>query len=209
MVRSRLVFLVLCLAVAPQVALAQGIAKSFDELRLLVRPGDTVTVTDSKTGTDVKGKIFTLSASSLILTVDKSQKEWREGDVSVIHQNRGDSLKNGALWGFAIGGALGVAAGVSLAIEEDDGAALAVGLVAGALYGGIGAGIGVGIDALVTTPQVIYAGRTALEQRGASVAHHRSRPNGRIVDDSLLNPATHVPAGVGGDAATALGVAAA
>lgn len=158
MVRSRFAFIVLCLLLAPRATLAQGIAKSFDELRLLIRPGDTVTVTDTKTGADTKGKVFSLSAASLILTVDKTQKEWREGELSVIHQNRGDSLKNGALWGLAIGGALGVIAG---AAAEDDASAVGFALVAGAFYGGIGAAIGVGCDALVTTPQVIYVGRTS------------------------------------------------
>jgi hypothetical protein len=47
---------------------AQEIAGSFDQLRVLVKPGDTVTLTDS-TGNETRGKILTLSSTSLALSV--------------------------------------------------------------------------------------------------------------------------------------------
>jgi hypothetical protein len=151
----------LCVA-APAAAAAQGIATTFQELRLLVRQGDTVTVTDVN-GQEVSGKIADLSASSLVLTANNQAREWREMEVATIKQRRGDSLANGALIGLGIGA--GVAAiGIAMWVSSDD----YVGDVSGgevvfamAMYGGLGAGIGTGIDALITRRQVVFEKRSA------------------------------------------------
>ena len=77
--------------------------------------------------------------------------------MRLIRQRRQDSLANGALWGFAIGGALAAFGAAS--------ADLSAGLIpiVVAFYGGIGSGTGVAVDALVKSPQVVYAapGRSA------------------------------------------------
>ncbi len=156
----------LCLAVMPSMAQAQGIAKNLDELRLIVRAGESVSVTDVP-GAAVSGKILSLSPSALTLEVDGRPREFKEGEIARIMQRRGDSLGNGALWGLAVGAGIATVA-VATAVasedfeEEDAGwAALAI-----AVYGGIGAGIGVGIDALITRQQVIFerpAGATVVD----------------------------------------------
>jgi hypothetical protein len=147
-----------CLVVlaATATAEAQGIANSFTELRLLVRPGDTIGVTGTGGG-EVTGKIAELSSSTLALTVAGRRRDFREVELTTIRQRRSDSLQNGALIGLCIG-ALLPAVVIAAADDADVGgwAALAV-----AAYGGMGAGIGAGVDALITTRQVIYERRAS------------------------------------------------
>jgi hypothetical protein len=161
MMTRALIVLGLCLA-APAASMAQGIATTFQELRLLVRPGDSVTVIDIN-GQEVSGKITDLSASSLVLTANDRPREWRETEVATIRQRRGDSLANGALIGLGIGAgvsAIGIAAWVNSDTYEGEvtaGEAVAVTL----LYGGLGAGIGTGIDALITRRKVVFERHSA------------------------------------------------
>jgi hypothetical protein len=77
-------------------------------------------------------------------------RRFAEGNVRVVRQRRSDSLRNGTLWGLAIGAGVGLAAGF-----DGDGYDIAYGLGGAALYGGIGAGIGVGIDAALKSNQTI------------------------------------------------------
>jgi hypothetical protein len=159
MITRALIVLVLCVA-APTAAAAQGIATTFQELRLLVRPGDNVTVTDVS-GREVSGKITDLSASSLALMVDGQPREWRETEVATIRQRRGDSLGNGALIGLGIGAGV-TAIGIAILANGDtydvNGGEAAL---VTAIYGGLGAAIGTGIDALITRRQVVFEKRSA------------------------------------------------
>ena len=129
---------------------AQVIAGNFDQLRVLVKPGDTLTVTDG-TGGRLRGKLMDVSASSLELDVAGTRRLFQDTDVATIEKRGADSLKNGALIGLVTAGAIfGPAFG---ALTGEWGAAVAVGL----MYSGIGAGIGVGIDALIEGERVVYA----------------------------------------------------
>jgi hypothetical protein len=151
----------LCMA-APLAAAAQGVANSLQELRLLVRAGDTVTVTDTG-GQQVSGKITDLSAASLALMVDGRPRRFAESEVATVSQRRGDSLANGALIGLIVGAAL-PAIGLVVAVNRDDyDDDVSGGEVAAiiAIYGGLGAAVGVGIDALITRRQVIFERRSA------------------------------------------------
>ncbi len=154
-----LVVMVSCLVVLAATATveAQGIANSFTELRLLVRPGDTVSVTGT-TGGEVTGKIAELSPSSLALMVNGQRRDLHESDVTTIRQRRGDSLQNGALWGLCIGAGLPAALFALSGAHDVNGGMVAMGML---IDGGVGAGIGAGVDALIVTRQVIY-------QRGSS-----------------------------------------
>jgi hypothetical protein len=154
-----LVVLVSCLAVlaATPTAEAQGVANSFAELRLLVKPGDTVSVTGT-TGGDVTGKIAQLSSSALALVVHGQRRDLRESDVTTIRQRRGDSLQNGALAGLCVGAGLPAALFALSGAHDVDGGMVAMAML---IYGGVGAGIGAGVDALIVTRPVIY-------QRGSS-----------------------------------------
>lgn len=139
-----------------QAAAAQGIAGSFEQLQVLVKPGDTVIVTDAA-GRETTGKIAGLSPSSLSLLAEGARREWTEHDVTTIKQRRADSLGNGAIYGLAIGA--GVAATllavVAAADEDEDVSGSDVAIILGA-YGAIGAGAGVGVDALIKRRHVIY-----------------------------------------------------
>ena len=75
--------LVLCVMATSSMAQAQGVANSFNELRLLVKPGDTVSVI-STDGRAVRGTLVDLSPRSLTLSVDDRRSEWREDDVALI-----------------------------------------------------------------------------------------------------------------------------
>jgi hypothetical protein len=134
---------------------AQQLAASFGQLRVLVKPGDKVSVTD-RTGREVQGAVAELSSSSLAILVEGSRRSFLESDIDAISQRRPDSLANGAKWGFAVGAGLGVLAGIALTTEYNEAGAALIPLL-GLAYGGMGAGAGVGIDALMSSNRMIYA----------------------------------------------------
>lgn len=146
----------LCVMAASSVAHAQGIATSFNELRLLVKPGDTIRVT-STGGAEVTGRLVDLSSASLVLATGNNSREWQESDVARIRQRRGDSLANGALWGLAAGAAY-AGVGVLSAPEEFETAGIAAAVIG--FFAAAGTGIGVGIDALIRKDKVIYEPRS-------------------------------------------------
>jgi hypothetical protein len=149
-----------CIATAD----AQEVAGSFDQLRVLVKPGDTITVTDDA-GRETTGRIGELSSSSLALLVGDQRRDLQASDINTIRQRRSDPLANGAKWGFGIGASLGLLAGLAVLNEYDNGDSAAFVVFASLLYGGIGAGVGVGIDAMIAGNQVIYARRSASAAR--------------------------------------------
>ena len=155
---SRVAFLVLLLAPFATAGQAQELAGSFDQLRVLVKTGDTVRVTDTS-GEEVRGAIVGLSSSSLALRVAGAQRTFLEGDIAAIHQRRNDSLANGARWGFAVGAALGVLGGITIASEYEGSSGTALIPMLALVYGGIGAGAGAGIDAMHSSQRVIFAWR--------------------------------------------------
>ena len=136
---------------------AQEVAGSFDQLRVLVKPGDTVSVTDA-TGQEARGAISDLSSSALAITVGGSRRRFLERDIDAIRQRRPDSLANGAKWGLAVGAGLGLLAGIAIASEYDGGGGPLIPMLS-LTYGALGAGVGAGIDALVSSEQVIFARR--------------------------------------------------
>jgi hypothetical protein len=161
---SRLACLVLGLSL-PISASAQELAGSFDQLRVLVKPGDTVRVTDG-TGEDVRGTITNLTPSSIALRSGGATRTFLETDITAIHQRRNDSLANGAKWGFVIGAGLGVLGGIAIAREYESGGGVSFIPILGLVYGSIGAGAGAGIDAMSPSEQAIYARRGAPSKAG-------------------------------------------
>lgn len=139
------------LLVVATTAEAQQIAGTFDQLRVLVKPGDTLTITDAA-GQRLRGKLADLSESSLVLEASGTRRVLQAADVDIIEKRGSDSLKNGALIGFSIGAGL---VGSAIGASTGEWGYAALGAV---VYGGIGAGIGVGIDALIEGRRVIYAG---------------------------------------------------
>lgn len=135
---------------------AQGVASSFDQLGVLVKPGDKISVVDVA-GREVEGRIGILSRDALVLSTAAGMRELDEADVAKIRQRRGDSLKNGAIIGAVAGTSYGLAGLTLSAMMSDGGDVNKVGAATGVLFcTGIGAAIGVAIDALITRRQVIY-----------------------------------------------------
>ena len=154
------------LMLSPQPATAQQ-AHSFEQLQVLVKPGDRIFITDSNLRV-TEGRVVGLSRSSLSLRTKTATTDWAESDVMQIRQWRHDSLKNGAIIGTSVGFGLGVLGAYHWCYEWSScgaGEALAV----AAFYGGIGAGIGVGLDALIPAKRTIYAGRTRTSLRNIRV----------------------------------------
>jgi len=147
----RSILLGTALAASVSTAQAQGVASNLRELQLLVRPGETVTVTDAQ-GREVQGRIQTLSPSLLVLSDRSGPHEWTETDIASIRQRKSDSLGNGALWGLAVGAGVTLVVGLST-VEGSDQDWVWLGA---AVYGGVGAGIGVGIDAMIRDEYVIF-----------------------------------------------------
>ena len=146
------VFLLLC-AGGTRVE-AQGVA-SFDQLGVLVKPGDKISVVDV-TGREAEGRIGKLSLDSLTLVTEAGPRQFGEAEVARIRQRRGDSLTNGAIIG-AVAGTAYFLTGLAL-LKDADGGDVIVGtaVAAGVLFAGMGAAAGAGIDALITRRQVIY-----------------------------------------------------
>jgi hypothetical protein len=147
------VFLILC-AGGTRVE-AQGVASSFDQLGVLVQPGDKISVVDV-TGREAEGRIGKLSRDMLTLVTEAGPRQFGEVDVAKIRQRRDDSLTNGAIIGAAAGTAYFLTM-VALLGDSDGGEVIVSTAVAGGvLFAAMGAGAGAGIDALITRRQVIY-----------------------------------------------------
>jgi hypothetical protein len=163
------VLLVILTMVGSAPALAQtptaGVAGSFEQLQVLVRPGDRVTLTDAA-GSRATGSIAELSSQSLALLVEGNRRQFRPDEVAAIHQRRADPLGNGALKGFWWGAAFGALGALTLCQHDDaDCDWFAVPLIVG-VYGAMGAGIGVAIDAAVRREQLIYERQSAASGDG-------------------------------------------
>jgi outer membrane lipoprotein SlyB len=146
---------------------AQELASSLEQLRVLVRPGDNVRVTDTN-GREMEAKVDRLSASSISLLVDGQAQTLEEGDILSIRQRKEDRLSNGARNGFISGAAFGLLVGLSVQAYAGGNAGLVAAAAIG--YGAIGAGIGVGIDAMITRDRIIYDGRARTSPPRVSVA---------------------------------------
>lgn len=88
----------------PAMLFAQTTATTFAELRLLVKTGDTVIVTDVN-GETSRGRVIDLSPSTLVVRT-RENKSFSESRVASI--GRPDSAWNGALVGAGVGGALAI-----------------------------------------------------------------------------------------------------
>src|SRR5215203_3116834 len=145
---------------------AQGVATDLNQVQVLVKLGESLTVIDN-TGHRARGRLTQLDASALELEFpNKDRRQFTAATIATIEKRRGDSLKNGALIGLIIGGGIGVWAGIDDAHYQQDlygGASNYTGASAGRealgfglFYAGVGAAIGTGIDALIHGNRVIY-----------------------------------------------------
>ena len=138
---------------------AQGVASSFHQLAVLVKPGDKITVVDTA-GREAAGRIGQLTRDTLTLVTPAGARELVEADIEQIRQRRRDSLRNGAIIGAVA--AVACYSGLMVIAQAggfgDTGGGLIVSSVirGGVLWAGIGAAAGAGIDALIERRQVIY-----------------------------------------------------
>ena len=140
---------VISLLLAFALAAAQEPVRSFDQLDTRLKPGDTVWVTDAQ-GREIKGKITSLAAEVLALKADGS-RTFSAADVRLVEERRGDSLLNGGLIGFGIGG-VGFGLTCLATIDDQDRGWCALVTV---VYGGIGAAAGVAVDALIPGKKIV------------------------------------------------------
>jgi hypothetical protein len=128
-------------------------------MKMLVRPGDTVTVTDGAAGRQMTGRLAELSSTKVVLLVDGAPRELTVDDVAAVHQRRSGSLAKGAKIGAIVGGALGLAAALEFATgceRNCDGVAPFVATMVFA-ESAFGAGIGVGVSAMTRHNALVYA----------------------------------------------------
>jgi hypothetical protein len=122
---------------------------------------DTVFVTDDA-GRQTEGKLLRLDADSLVMLVDGMEQRFDKSRVVRIDK-RGDSLKNGAWIGAALGVLFGsIAAGISDCPGDDPGGGCPGTRVTGfAVAMGLYTAVGIGIDAMIVgRTRVFEADRT-------------------------------------------------
>jgi hypothetical protein len=135
-------------------AAAQEVASTLDQLRVLVRPGDSLTVTDA-TGDEVRGKVFELSSASLVMQAHGQRHEFFSDDIRRITQPHHADLGTGAKWGFGIGAGFGLL--TMAAVYGNCRGCGAFAIANTVMFGGVGSGIGVGIAASITDQRLIYS----------------------------------------------------
>jgi hypothetical protein len=130
---------------------------------------DTIYVTDDA-GRRTEGKLLRLEPDSVVMMVAGAEKRFEMKQVRRIDK-RGDSLKNGAWIGAALGVLFGsITARISDCPGDDPGGSCTgfrIGTFAGAL--GIYTAIGVGVDALIV-------GRTRIFDASAAATRSLSGP---------------------------------
>jgi hypothetical protein len=121
-------------------------AQDFSTVQLKGMP--TVYVED-RSGREVEGKLVSLTESALTIDIDGVGRTFAPAEVTKIDR-RGDSLKNGALIGAAVGLFTGLLGDCPRAGTNNDSKGCP-GARVGYVLGGsaIWAGIGAGIDALI------------------------------------------------------------
>src|SRR5262245_47838923 len=149
---ARYLALLLVTMLPARPASAQPVATSFDELRILVTPGETIYVTDAR-GAISKGRLAGLSPGSLQLQVDRgagAPVSLSEFDVNNIAVHRSDPLWNGMLIGFVSGAVPVALIGAGASASGGEVAVVSAG------YGYIGLLTGLLIDVLNKEKMPIY-----------------------------------------------------
>jgi len=139
----------------PSAASAQGLARSFEQLRSLIQPGDTARVIDAG-GHEVRGRVRYLSPSLLVLQVGGAPRSFLEADVARIERRRNDSLANGVRLGATVGAGLSALAGVAAARRHGYPPRAVVPYV-GLLGGIVGGTAGAVFDAAHAEERVVYS----------------------------------------------------
>jgi len=135
-------------AAVPRHASAQE-ARSLEQLEVLVKPGDTVWVTDTA-GKELKGRIDQLTSATLRVKSNGVTHDFLEKDVLKVRHS--DSLKNGTLIGAGVGAGFGTLGLIAACFSDD----CSWGAAFLGSWTGIGALTGMGIDAIHGHRKTIY-----------------------------------------------------
>lgn len=161
---SRLRFMLIALVLLlPGSVLAQQPAQSFDQLALLIAPGDKVTVTDAS-GRELKGHFLGLDGNRLRMSYEDGARVFEAAEVRRVEKRQTDSMLNGTLIGLGIGAAFAGVGWVVICVDADCGNDAGWIAASVAVYGAAGAGVGALVDALVTKKHTLYraAGSTSV-----------------------------------------------
>ena len=159
----------LAVALAPGTAFAQETANAWPGLSTSGLP--MVYVLDSS-GVETAGRLVRLNPDSLVLLVEDAEVRFEAARVRRLQQ-RGDSLRNGALIGAVVGSGLGLlAAGMTdCAGSLDPREQSCPGFRTAVFLGSIGLylGIGTGIDALIVGRTTLFEAQAAAPARSAGL----------------------------------------
>jgi hypothetical protein len=155
----------------PGAAFAQGTTQTWaglDKAELSM-----VYVIDDR-GVETSGRLLRIDPDALVLVVGDTERRFEAARVRLV-EKRGDSLRNGAIIGAVVGGALGA---LGMALADCSGSNptgpcpgwKAAGVV---ISTGFYSAIGVGIDALVTGRTTLY--RAPAAPRRAALTPQRGR----------------------------------
>ena len=155
--RVRAVVLAGLLGVLPSAARAQTPSASFDDLRAILKDGQTVVVTDTA-GQRIKGKLRDVSSSppSLVLA-GPAPRTFPASSIAEVRKTEG--VLNGALIGAGIGTGLALWDYLIDPSEPGNGVIFVVSI-------GLGTAIGAGIDALRDGGRVVY--RSGMPKRSVT-----------------------------------------
>ena len=92
----------LLIVLLPEFSAAQTLLRSFDQIRTRVSVGDEIRVIDDQ-GQDVRGRIVSIEATSLVLDTRGERLRLRSDDIRQVKQYYKDSGWDGALYGAAAG----------------------------------------------------------------------------------------------------------
>jgi hypothetical protein len=141
------------LAASAGSARAQEVGTSFGDLQKKLKPGATVSVTDSE-GKKVKGKLVELSPSSFTLLTGGRRLAFEHDRVQQVARI-GRETGKGAGLGLLLG-AMGGAVMVLTNCNDCGDYAGAFAFSAAALFGGIGAGVGAAVGHSRTYEEPLY-----------------------------------------------------
>jgi hypothetical protein len=148
----RFAILSFALLALPGIASGQQPAQSLEQLRVLVAPGDDLTVFHPS-GATTRGKLSAITPQELILDVGGDARRLHQTDIRAIRRRGKDSIVNGMLIGAATGIALGSLNYLDNECRGDAGCAAGL-----ALGTAVCAGAGGLIDGLIRPSQLIYEG---------------------------------------------------
>jgi hypothetical protein len=160
---GKIALLVAGLLATAVAAFAQEPAASFEALAGRVRIGQLIWVTDP-TGREVRGRLERLSSDELVLQ-ESHHLTLAAPDVRRVRARDRDSLKNGALIGLGIGGAMGAVWCIGAVADDSGDVDARVECAEGfTVFPGLGALIGLAVDAVIPGKmRVIYQSSASQE----------------------------------------------